>query len=45
MLIIELLSGQSPFSREGEDSNQQLISERIQRQPPVIPAIVNLNFN
>lgn len=41
VLIIELLSGQSPFSRDGEDSNQQLISERIQKQEPTIPASVS----
>lgn len=41
MLTIELLSGQSPFSREGEDSNQSLISERIQNDPPNIPDSVS----
>lgn len=41
MLTIELLSGQSPFSREGEESNQSLISERIQNQPPNIPTTVS----
>lgn len=40
VLIIELLTGQSPFSREGEESNQQVISERIQNSPPTIPEIV-----
>jgi len=41
VLIIELLTGQSPFSREGEESNQQVISERIQNSPPTIPEIVS----
>ncbi|CAG9801084.1 unnamed protein product [Chironomus riparius] len=40
VLIIELLTGQSPFSREGEESNQQVISERIQNSPPTIPEII-----
>jgi len=41
VLIIELLSGQSPFSREGEESNQAQISERIQNHPPNIPESVS----
>lgn len=41
VLIIELLSGQSPFSRDGEESNQQVISERIQKCPPNIPDTVS----
>ncbi|KAG5679071.1 hypothetical protein PVAND_008668 [Polypedilum vanderplanki] len=40
VLIIELLSGQSPFSRENEESNQQIISERIQHSAPNIPDTV-----
>ncbi|CRL03025.1 CLUMA_CG016465, isoform A [Clunio marinus] len=40
VLMIELLSGQSPFTREGEDSSQNTISERIQNQPPKIPATI-----
>lgn len=41
VLIIELLTGQSPFSREGEESHQGRISERIRNQPPTIPATVS----
>jgi serine/threonine protein kinase len=41
VLMIELLTGQSPFSREGEESNQSQISERIQHEPPNIPASVS----
>lgn len=37
VLTIELLSGQSPFSRDGEDNNQSEISNRIQKCPPNIP--------
>lgn len=40
VLTIELLTGQSPFSREGEESNQQVISNRIQKEAPNIPASV-----
>jgi ribosomal protein S6 kinase alpha-5 len=40
VLTFELLSGQSPFSRDGEESNQQVISERIQKYPPIIPEMV-----
>lgn len=40
VLTIELLTGQSPFSREGEDSNQSVISERIQHEPPNIPPMI-----
>jgi serine/threonine protein kinase len=42
VLMIELLTGQSPFSREGEESNQSQISERIQNEPPNIPDSVSL---
>jgi ribosomal protein S6 kinase alpha-5 len=41
VLIIELLSGQSPFSRENEESNQQVISDRIQNSAPNIPENVS----
>lgn len=40
VLTIELLTGQSPFSRDGEESNQSVISERIQNEPPNIPPTV-----
>lgn len=40
VLMIELLTGQSPFSRDGEESNQSQISERIQNEPPNIPTSV-----
>lgn len=42
VLMIELLTGQSPFSRDGEESNQSQISERIQNEPPNIPASVKI---
>lgn len=42
VLMIELLTGQSPFSRDGEESNQSQISERIQNEPPNIPASVSV---
>lgn len=42
VLTIELLTGQSPFSRDGEESNQSVISERIQNEPPNIPATVSI---
>lgn len=42
VLTIELLTGQSPFSREGEESNQSVISERIRNDPPMIPDNVSL---
>lgn len=43
VLTIELLSGQSPFSRDNEESNnnQQIISERIQNSEPIIPETIN----
>lgn len=43
VLTIELLTGQSPFSREGEDSNQSIISDRIQNEPPNIPEMIEKN--
>lgn len=43
VLTIELLTGQSPFSREGEESNQSVISARIQKEAPNIPATVSFS--
>lgn len=41
MLTIELLTGQSPFSRENEENDQNVISRRIQEDEPNIPPTVN----
>lgn len=40
VLIIELLSGQSPFSQEGDANSQSHISDRILHKPPTIPASI-----
>lgn len=41
VLIIELLTGQSPFSRDGDDGDQSKISHRIKNDPPTIPKDVS----
>lgn len=38
------MTGQSPFSREGEESNQSVISTRIQKEAPNIPSSVSTIF-
>lgn len=41
VLVIELLTGQSPFSRENEENDQNVISQRIQKEEPNIPSTVS----
>lgn len=38
VLTYELLTGASPFTKEGERNNQRDISRRILREPPPLPA-------
>jgi serine/threonine protein kinase len=45
VLMIELMSGHSPFLRDSDDNEQELVSNRIKNQPPNIPDYVTIyNF-